>query len=559
MSETILTWFLDRAERHSDRVALRTARTTSGGTDGAMTWGEWRDASLRFSAAILSSEAADSAAVAILAGNDFVWPIADLGALSTGMTTVGLYPTSSRSQIEHMLRDCGAGAAVVDDPQQLEAILEMRTRLPALRMVISASTGPTTPGVEHWPEWLERGARELELNPSLIESIEARARVMAREAPAIIIYTSGSTGEPKGAVLSHGCIDASAESIERTLGLVESDSAISFLPFSHAAERIFGHYTRIRCGMEAVFVEEPGRVWEVASEVKPTVFGGMPRFFEKLDKLAKSSNGADPGRTRAGDLLGGRVRIATSGGAALPVGVAASLHDGGVTVLGAYGLTEHLCVAMNRPDDFCFDTVGLPMPGSEIAIADDGEVLVRRSELTFSGYHSQPAETRAAFTEDGEWVRTGDIGELDSRGRLRITGRKKELMVLSSGRKVAPLPIESRLAEHPWIAQAVLHAEGLQFVSALIALRRDLIEEWARDQGIAQPYAELVSHPQVVSEVQKAVDAVNGNLSRAESIRRFVVIDRELSVADSDLTPTHKVRRSVVLEKYSVQLNALYT
>jgi long-chain acyl-CoA synthetase len=301
-----------------------------------------------------------------------------------------------------------------------------------------------------------------------------------------------------------------------------------------------------------LLVEDASHLWQVAAAYGPTLFGGLPRYYEKLLALARAEDAP------ANEILGGRVRLATSGGAALSTEVAEELAKRGITVLGAYGLTEHLCVSFNRPDDPTFDTSGTAMPGTEVRIAADGEILVHRCELTFSGYNNLPEETRAAFTDDGEWLRTGDLGALDASGRLRVTGRKKELLALSNGKMVAPLPIEAKLAAHPLIAHAVLHAEGRQFVSALIALRIDSLEAWARAEGITGTNDELAAHPRVASEIQKAVDQVNTTLSRAESIRRFVTIGRELSVDASELTPTHKVRRSAVLEKYSAQLDALY-
>jgi long-chain acyl-CoA synthetase len=305
--------------------------------------------------------------------------------------------------------------------------------------------------------------------------------------------------------------------------------------------------------MEAMHVEDASRMWEVTASYRPTMFGGLPRFYEKLLQTAKST------KQPASEILGGRVRLATSGGAALSIDVAKALAREGVTVLGAYGLTEHLCVAFNRPDDPTFDTSGSAMPGTEIRIATDGEVLVRRSELTFSGYHNRPEATRAAFTADGEWLSTGDLGSLDERGRLRITGRKKELLALSNGKMVAPVPIEERLVQHPLIAHAVIHAEGKQFVSALIALNQEALEAWAKERGIVGSHEDMAAHPSVEAEIQKAVDEVNSNLSRAEGIRRFVTIGRELSVGASELTPTHKVRRKTVLEKFAAQLEALYS
>ncbi len=546
MKPTIPARFLDRTATHPDRIAMRSASADP------VTWGKWKESALDFAAALRLSKASNSRNIAILSANSIVWPVADLGTLLLGKTSVGIYPTSAPVQIEKMLADSEAGAIVVDNDPQLQIILAMKERLSSLAVVIAAfdNAGANAIG---WNEWLAIGAAALSVDRRLGAGIEASARAISRDDPAIIIYTSGSTGEPKGAVLSHGCVDASACSIQEALGMRETDTTLSFLPYSHAAERITGMYTRILCGIETFLVEDPARTWDAAASFKPTVFGGMPRYYEKLLALSTARNQS------ANEILGGKVRLATSGGASLSPAVAEGLVGKEITVLGAYGLTEHLCVAFNRPDNPTFDSSGLPMPGTEIRIAGDGEVLIRRNELTFSGYNNQPEATRVAFTEDGEWLHTGDLGAVDSRGMLRITGRKKDLLALSNGKMVAPLPIEAMLAAHPLIAHAVLHAEGRQFVSALIALRAEALEEWAQSEGLIGSSDDLAAHPKVVGEIQKAVDKVNATLSRAESIRRFVTIGRELSVAASELTPTHKVRRNAVLEKYSAQLDALYS
>ncbi len=546
MKPTVPARFLDRVATHPDRVAMRSESADP------VTWRDWSDSALQFAAALRLSKASNAQNIAILAANTVVWPIADLGTLLVGKTSVGIYPTSAPVQIERMLADSEAGAIVVDNDAQLETILAMKERLPSLAVIIATFDNRESAAIG-WSDWLAIGAAALGVDRKLGAEIESIARSISRDDPAIIIYTSGSTGEPKGAVLSHGCIEASAASIQEALGLRETDTTLSFLPYSHAAERITGMYTRILCGIETFLVEDPSRIWEAAASFRPTVFGGMPRYYEKLLALSTAKNQS------ANEILGGNVRLATSGGATLSTAVVEGLVDRGITVLGAYGLTEHLCVAFNRPDNPTFDSSGPPMPGTDIRIAGDGEVLVRRNELTFSGYNNQPQATRAAFTEDGAWLHTGDLGSVDSRGMLRITGRKKDLLALSNGKMVAPLPIEAMLATHPLIAHAVLHAEGRQFVSALIALRAEALEEWAESEGLSGSGDELAAHPKVVGEIQKAVDRVNATLSRAESIRRFVTIGRELSVAASELTPTHKVRRNAVLEKYSAQLDALYS
>ena len=610
MTTSLLSVFFDRAACYPDRVAMRVL------ADGrVVTWGEWAEGARRFAAALRAGGVIPVSSVAVFAGNRPAWPIADLGALAAGMVGVGLYPTSAVAQVRQVMGDCAAAVAVVDTPERLAQVLAARAggALPALRTVVAAEGAeaaaaaaaaglPDERGVEvvGWREWLGRGARALAADPSLGAAVERAARGVDPEGIAVLIYTSGSTGEPKGARISHRYLAASAASVRDTLGLGESDTTLSFLPFCHAGERVFGLYTRVLCGMEAALVDDASRVWDAAHVYRPTLFGGLPRVYEKLHERLEEERAAAPDelrqrwertlllgrersrRRRGGGAVppelegewaregapafahvrahfGGRMRLATSGGATLPAEVAEYLDALGVTVLGAYGLTEHLCAAFNRPDCYDFATAGPPMPGTVVRIAEDGEVLLRCGALTFSGYHGRDAETREAFTPDGEWLRTGDVGALDERGALRVLGRKKELIALSTGKKVAPLPIEAKLAEDPFIAQAVLHGEGRKFISALIALRRPAVEAWARERGMGGvAYAELLRHPGVVARVQDAVDRVNALVSRTEGVRQFALLERELSVEEDELTPTMKVRRVLVAEKFRGRLDALY-
>jgi long-chain acyl-CoA synthetase len=372
---------------------------------------------------------------------------------------------------------------------------------------------------------------------------------------------------------------------------------LSFLPFSHAAERVFGHVTRIVRGTEAVLVADPHAVWDAAVRHEPTTFGGLPRYFEKLHAhLVATRAGLDGSAAAAWDhamelgrlrselrqrgeavppalearwraarapiatciagRLGGAVTVVTSGGAALPRHVVAELDAAGLTVLGAFGLTEHLCVAAHRPARYGFDSVGVPMPGTEVRIDATGEVLVRRGALTFSGYLGRPRETLEAFTEDGEWLRTGDLGVVGADGALRITGRRKELIALSTGRKVAPAPIEARLTEHPLIGSAVLFGEGRKYVTALLTLRPEGVVHWAREQGhvVADPSTD----PALLEALQRAVAGVNASLSPQERVGRFAVLDRELSLDAGELTPTLKVRRDVIAALHHERLESLY-
>jgi long-chain acyl-CoA synthetase len=590
---TVVREFLRRAARHPDRVAYRTLVADGASHGSTMTWGEWAAASRRFAAALVAGGLEPGETVAILAGTSTLWPVADLGVLMAGCVSVGIYPTSAPAQVRQIVADCGAGIVVVDTAGQLAKVLAVRAGLPALRRIIAVAAGGD--GVTAWDAWLVGGDAAM---AGASAEIDRRVAQASPSDTAVLIYTSGSTGEPKGAEISHRYLLASAASIAESLELREDDTTLSFLPFCHAAERIFGLYTRIHAGMEAALVPDHTRVWEAAHAYGPTLFGGLPRFYEKAyealqaehlaatgderarwdrvvqlgitrSKLAQArqyvpamlqdewrSLGA-PLFERARRLLGGRVRRATSGGAALPVDVAEYLDALGITVLGAYGLTEHLCVAMNRPGAYRFDAAGPPMPGTEVRVAEDGEILIRRNELTFSGYFGRPRESADVFTPDG-WLLTGDLGRLLDDGSLRVTGRKKELIALSTGKKVAPLPIEAALAQDPFIGQAMLYGEGQKFISALIALRPTMLRRWANGRTGTHNGDGIVHHPELLTLVQAAVDRVNAGLSRTEQIRRFVVIGRELTAEDGDLTPTLKLRRTVVAEKFRDELDALY-
>lgn len=584
--------FLERAARHPERVACRLLAAGGAPRDETLAWGEWAAQARRFAAALVAGGLAPGESVAILAGTGMAWPVADLGVLMAGGVSVGLYPTSAPAQVRQIVADSGARFVVVDGDAQLAKVLAVRAGIPALRTVIGADASePRTIG---WDAWLAYGESEL---PRVGAEVDRRVAAASPGDTAILIYTSGSTGEPKGAEISHRCLLASAESIIGALGLGEDDTTLSFLPFCHAAERMFGLYTRIVRGMEAALVPDHTKVWEAAHAYGPTLFGGLPRFYEKAYEALHAEHlraeGAEreawdrtvtlgtarsrlvqarrplppsleaewrsvggPFFQRARELFGGRVRRATSGGAVLPAGVAEYLDALGITVLGAYGLTEHLCVAMNRPDAYRFDTAGPAMPGTELRIAADGEILVRRGGLSFSGYRGRPDETAAAF-DDG-WLLTGDLGELLADGSLRVTGRKKELIALSTGKKVAPLPIEAELAQDPWIGQAMLYGEGRKFVSALISLRPSMLRRWRNGDADPAHADGILRHPELLTRVQEAVDRVNARLSRTEQIRRFVVLGRELTAEDGDLTPTLKLRRGVVAEKYRGELDALY-
>lgn len=547
MSATILDAFAARAAALGEKEAFRALVAGGAAREESYTWERWHRSATSVAAALIGAGHVPGERVAILAGNRPMWPIADLGILMAGMVSVGIYPTSAEVQVHQALRDCGAVAVIVDTADQLAKVLAARATLPALRTVV-APDGMTGDGVTAWGEWLAGAA------PSHAGEVARRSAAARPDDPALIIYTSGSTGDPKGAIIPHRYITASAEAIQSHLGLTERDTSLSFLPYCHAGERIFGLYTRIAAGMSFGLVAEHTRLGDAARAFHPTLFGGLPRHFEKAAELLR---GAGPDAPLA-RYFGDRVRLATCGGAAFPSDAARYLKSRGLEVLGAYGLTEHLCVSMNRPGEADFETAGTPLGGTALRVADDGELLIRTSDLTFAGYFGRAEDTTAAFTLDGAWLLTGDLGTVDARQRVRITGRKKELIALSTGKKVAPLPIEARLAREPWIAQAMLYGDSRPFVTALLSPRRATVQAWAREEGVPERWPLLLEHTRVRAEVQAAVDRVNAGLSRPEQVRAFVLLDRELQAEHDELTPTHKLRRSAIAERYHDRLDALY-
>ena len=591
---TMLEVFHDRARRHPERIALEEREVGGARADRQLTWRAWHDASRQAAAELVRAGVMPGEKVAILAGNRMLWPVADLAVLMAGAVSVGLYPTSAPAQVSQLLADCGATVLIADTAAQVEKVGSSIAL--QLRAVIAEEATPGATAT--WDGWLDAGAVSLR-QPAIAAELERRALAITADTDALLVYTSGSTGEPKGARLTHRYLHASANSVRETLGLVEDDTTLSFLPYCHAGERVFGLYTRILCGMRTVHVEDQRRLWDAARAVEPTLFGGLPRYFEKMyqtlvvheatlgaDARARWAEGIRLGRKRSelrrrglpvpaaleddwrernapcaaalAALTGSRVRLATSGGANLPAEIADYLDAAGMTVLGAYGQTEHLCVAMHRPSRYDTDSVGPTMPGTEVRIAEDGELLVRRGELTFSGYLGKPEATREAFTADGAWLRTGDLATMTADGRLRITGRKKEIIALSNGKKVSPLPIEAALTQDPFIAHAMLYGEGKNFITALLVPSRSMVEKWLHEHGSSLPYEEALHEPQVVARIQRAVDAVNARLSRPEQVRRWTLLGHELAAEHDELTPTMKVRRATVTERYRVLLEPLY-
>jgi long-chain acyl-CoA synthetase len=543
-----------------------------------ISWGRFEQETYNFATALLSLGLKRGGSVCILMGNVPEWPISDVGTIVAGGVGVGLYPTSSAEQIAYIIDHSDAEFVLVDSSEQLEKVLNIRDRLPQVRHVIALSTGGTqSKGVVSYPDFIKRGQKERARLASLVKE---RAEGATPDDVAIMVYTSGTTGAPKGACLSHRYIINSVESLSQTIPIYDSDVSFSYLPFCHVAERISGLYNRLYAGASAYFVDDLTRLGEYMLEVRPTVFASLPRFFEKIharvvsdierlpdadrssfnsaldlgreisklrqarksvpDQLLRQYEDVQPQLNRVKDYFGGRIRLATSGGAPLPLEVAEFFDAAGLPILQAYGLTENVCVAFNRPDNHKFGTVGPPMPGCEVQIAPDKEILVR-SEMMFSGYYKAPDETASVFA-DG-WLLTGDLGEFDEDGFLRIIGRKKELIVTSTGKKIAPVLLENMLKEHHLISHAMVYGEGKSYLVALITLNG---AETAGSEGVDEI-------------VQSKIDEVNRRVSSTESIRRFAILDRDFEIARDEITPTGKLKRDIITNRFRDDIDQLYS
>lgn len=489
----IYTLFCERVEQYHGRDVfyIREGEEWTG-----ISWERFNVEAHEFAYALAACSIERGASVCVLMGNVPEWAIADIGIIIAGGVSCGLYPTSSAEQCRFIINHSDAAFVLVDSPAQLEKILQVRDELPKLKMIIALDEAAAADaGVMSYREFLRIGR---EHRQGMHAEVEERALNAGADETVIMVYTSGTTGTPKGACLSHAYVINSVESLRETIPLNDADVMFSYLPYCHVAERIAGLYNRLYAGASAYFVDDARRLWDYFAEVKPTVFPSLPRFFEKVhaafiadmeaaspeererfDEVlnlgrrisrlrqagasvprslqAEYDEKAPPIVSKLKSYFGGCLRLATSGGAPLPGEVAEFFDALGVPILQAYGLTENVCVAFNRPEDYRLGTVGQPMPGCEVKIADDGEILVR-SSMMFSGYYKEPEKTAEIF-RDG-WLLTGDLGKMDADGFLQVTGRKKEIIVTSTGKNVAPAALENLFKEHHLISHAFVYGDN---------------------------------------------------------------------------------------------------
>src|SRR5947209_7192865 len=500
--------------------------------------------------------------VAVLSRTRLEWILLDWALMSIGAVVVGLYPTSSAKECEYVLAHCEAVLAFAEDDEQARKLVSVRGALPALREIVPF-------------DWLDK----LESDGRLAKHL--RPEPVEEDDLATLIYTSGTTGPPKGCMLKHRNLVTAATRVREAIHH-PGDVVLLFLPLAHSYGRL-AHQSASFRGATVAIVADVARVPEALAAVRPTVLPAVPRVYEKvhantlgeieragglrrriglwaLGVGGRTSRARREGASGGGvlalqqrlaerlvfakvrDRLGGRLRVGISGAAPLSTDVMEFFHALGVPVIEGYGLTETASSAtVNEPDDFRIGTVGRPVEGAEIRLADDGEILIR-SDAVFAGYYKEPEATAEALTEDG-WLRTGDVGEIDEEGFLRITDRKKDLIITAGGKNIAPQNLENALKTSRFVSQAIVVGDRRPYVTALVTLDDAEVASSGRDPE------------QLVHEL---VEDVNRDRMRVEQIKRFSILPRDFTQEDGELTPTLKLRRRVVQEHFGDEIEKLY-
>jgi long-chain acyl-CoA synthetase len=534
-----------QAERLGRRPALRYKRY---GLWHDMAWEDYRAEALAAAAALVEAGVRPGDRVGLVAENSVDWLIADMAILTAAAINVPPHAPLTARQIHFQLADAEVNFLFVSNRAQLDKVLSIRSQLPPLRglVVFDRAAGAGCEDIISWEAFRQRGRRAL---PRLTTELVQREAMLGPDDLATIMYTSGTTGNPKGVMLTHGNLLSNVWAVLERSGQRAGDVVLSWLPYTHIYARTVDHYSTLGSGVLLCIAESAETLVQDLADVQPTHLASVPRFYEKVLTLV-----ADPDprvvSQRLRDLFGPRINWLSSGGAPLPHPVARAYADAGVLVLQGYGLTETSpVISFNCKEAYKLDTVGRPLSGVEVKIAADDEVLTRGPHV-MKGYWKNPAATAEAI-RDG-WFHTGDLGEVDADGFLKITGRKKELLVLSNGKKVVPSYIEGLLQSDPCIDQAVVCGEGRNFLTALI------VPHWDNVRAVLKDVRADGESPAVMALLQQRIEAALADVSSTEHVKKFLIVPQPFSVAEGELTVSLKLRRNVVLAKYAQQLEELY-
>ena len=595
-TDTLARMFWDRVERSGDRPAQQFKQGADWKT---ITWREVGDVVREVALGLIALGREKGEMVALLSTSRAEWVQADFAIFSAGCVTVPVYPTYPPDLISYVVNDSGAKTIIVEDSAQLAKVLQARDKMPALQqiIVIAGYDAPQPPKIVMTWESLRRLGRESDAaHKSTLADRVASTRPTDL---ATIVYTSGTTGPPKGVMQTHGNHVAAVTASKQATPVQEGWVHLLFLPLAHSFARLES-FLGVTHGLTTAFAENLDKVGENLRETRPHFICSVPRVFEKVyGKILAGVEAGSPAKkkifgwavsvgrdvsrhqqrgqpvpatlelkrklahklvfSKLHAALGGRLQWAVSGGAPLSRDIAEFFHAAGILLLEGYGLTE-TCPALtfNRPDRFKFGSVGQSLPGVQLRIAADGEILARGPNIATLGYYKQPEATNEVFDTEG-WFHTGDIGAIDQDGFLVITDRKKDLIVTAGGMNIAPQNIENLLKADPFISQVMVYGDRRPYPVALITINPEELSKFAREQGIlTSETAAIVKHPKVAERVGRTVEEKNTQLQSYAKIKRFTVLPTDFTLDGGELTPTLKVKRKVVSQKYKDAIEELY-
>lgn len=539
--------------RFGSRTALRFKRF---GRFQDVNWTDYRRKADKIACGLISLGIQVGDRVAMLSENRVEWLITDHGILSSGAVNVPLHAPLAPDQVAYQVGHSGARGIIVSGQAQADKVIEVLDQLPDLEFVVSFDPVDGLPDrIQHvtWTQLLELARGTDQSNP--LHEMTAREAQLSTDSLATIIYTSGTTGNPKGVMLTHGNLLSNAVATGEVSFVDQSHTLLSWLPYSHIYARTVDHYLTSSVGLTVALAESVDTLVANLDEIKPEWLTAVPRFYEKIWSIVETMSDDDKTSTLH-KIFGPNVRQLTSGGAPLPRHICEGFFAAGLPCLEGYGLTESSpVIAFNSVDSWRIGSVGRPIPGVEVRIAEDGEILTRGPHV-MAGYWNN-AEATAETIVDG-WLQTGDVGVLDDDGFLAITDRKKDLMITSGGKNVAPSVIERLLISDPLIDQAVLFGDGRQFMSALLVPNFEELSKTVDQTIEPSDDAQFLTDDAVLELLESRVESLMEAVSQPERVRRFLVLARPFQVEDDELTATLKVRRRHIIAKYADELEKLY-
>jgi long-subunit acyl-CoA synthetase (AMP-forming) len=577
--------FQATAAAHPDRPAIRTR-----GGEFSCTWREYGERVQAIAAGLAARGVAPDDTVALMLMNRPEFHFADSAAMHLGATPFSIYNTYTEEQIAHLLRD-SAARVVITEQAHLAKILAVRDAVEGLEQVVVVDGEPPAETIS-LDELATGGTTDFEF--------EAAWRAVQPHDVLTLIYTSGTTGPPKGVQITHANICETVRSYDELIQFPDDGRIVSYLPMAHVAERNVSHYLPMLCGFTATCCPDAREVMAYLPEVRPTWFFAVPRIWEKLKAGLEQMLAAAPAEQRLAtqaalgaalekvrleqsgepvpDELAARVAKADEqmfsglrehlgldqveacnvGAAPTPPEVIEFFHALGIPLSELWGMSETTGAGTcNPPERIKIGTIGPPAPGVDIKLAEDGEILIK-GPVVMKGYRNLPEKTAETFTEDG-FLLTGDIGEFDDDGYLRIVDRKKELIITAQGKNLSPANIEARLKQIPLVSQAVAIGDRRKYISALLTLDPEAARSWAQENAVEGDLAAISDSEELVAEVQRGLDVVNQDLARVEQVKRFAVLPADWEPGGDELTPTMKLKRRPIAEKYADQIESLYT